>query len=257
MNADPIRVLVVDDEPLARTHLRSLLSADQEVAVVGECSNGRDAVAAVRELDPDLLLLDIQMPELDGFGVVQALGADRPPAIVFVTAYDEHAMRAFQVCALDYLLKPVDRSRFHRTLERAKTQVRAGDIGDVQRKLDDLLAQLATPAASRRLALRVDGRTLFVDAGEVDWLEAVDNYVRVHVGRQTYVVRATLSRMESRLPAAQFLRVHRSSIVNVDRVREVQPWFQGDYVLILNDGTRVTSGRSYRPALQRLLRQAL
>lgn len=257
MNSQLLRTIVVDDEPLARVHLRSLLATDHDVEVVGECGNGRDAVDAVRELAPDLLLLDIQMPELDGFGVVQALGADVPPAVVFVTAYDEHAVRAFQVCALDYLLKPVDRARFHQTLERAKDRLQSDDVSGFRRRLDQLLTQLEAPAAARRLALRVDGRTLFIDAADVDWLEAVDNYVRVHVGRQTYVVRATLSRMESRLPAAQFLRVHRSSIINVDRVREVQPWFQGDYVLILHDGTRVTSGRSYRQALQRLLKQAL
>jgi two-component system LytT family response regulator len=257
---DTLRALVVDDEPLARAHLRSLLAADPEVDVVGESGNGRDAVRAVRELEPDLVFLDIQMPELDGFEVVQAIGVDRMPVVVFVTAFDEYALRAFQVHALDYLLKPVDRERFREALARAKAQVVRGRAQGVNGQLAALVRQLDArrekALVAERLAIKVGGKILFLRVDDIDWVEAVDNHARLHVGRQTHLVRDTLTRLETRLPAGRFLRVHRSTIVNVSRIVEVQPWFQGDYVLILADGTRVTTGRSYRQKVQRFLAES-
>jgi two-component system, LytTR family, response regulator len=260
---DTLRALVIDDEPLARAHIRSLLAADPEVDIVAECGNGRDAVRAVRELEPDLVFLDIQMPELDGFEVVQAIGVDRMPVVVFVTAFDEYALRAFQVHALDYLLKPVDRGRFHEALARAKAQVARGGTGGA-RGVNEQLAALVRQLDARRekaqvaerLAIKVGGKILFLRVDDIDWVEAVDNHARLHVGRQAHLVRDTLTRLETRLPAGRFLRVHRSTIVNVSRIVEVQPWFQGDYVLILADGTRVTTGRSYRQKVQQFLTES-
>ena len=253
----PLRVLIVDDEPLARTHIRTLLSADPEIAVVGECGNGRDAVAAIREHAPDLLILDIQMPELDGFGVVQAIGVENMPVVVFVTAYDEYALDAFRVYALDYLLKPVNRARFYETVGRAKAQIQSGRSSAPREQLAALLEQLSARAQQmERLAVKVNGRIIFLNIGDIDWIEAVDDYARIHAARQVHLVRDTLTRLESRLPAAKFLRIHRSTIVNLDRIKEVQTWFQGDYVLILTDGTRLTSGRSYRQKLQRFLQRS-
>ncbi len=258
----PVRVLIVDDEPVARAHLRTLLTEHPGLAVSGECGNGRDAVDAIRSESPDLVLLDIQMPELDGFGVVREIGVEQMPVVVFVTAHDEHALEAFRVHAFDYLLKPIDRDRLTQTLARATEQVRRGRGLADGVQLERLLEQLgqfvgAREARRERLAIRVDGRVLFLDPDHIDWIEAVDDYARLHLGRQSHLVRETLAHLEARLPATKFMRVHRSTIVNVGRVKEVQPWFQGNYVLILADGTRLTSGRSYRERLQRFLHESL
>jgi two-component system LytT family response regulator len=272
-----IRAILVDDEPLARTRLRSLLADDSDVNVVAEAGNGEEALEAIEEHTPDLIFLDIQMPELDGFGVVEALvsaaasgGAERElPLIIFVTAYDEYALKAFEVHALDYLLKPVDRDRFAATLARAKTQLRArvpAARGPAETPSSDLKPQQLQPLLDHlgrrqrrdaRLAIKTDGRVLFLRTQDIDWIEAVDNHAKLHVGRETHIVRDTLTRLEQRLPSGRFLRIHRSTIVNVERVRELQPWFQGDYVVILNDGTRLTSGRSYRQKLQHFVKEAL
>jgi two-component system, LytTR family, response regulator len=253
-----LRALIVDDEPLARAHLRKLIAADPEVEVVGECGNGRDAVAAILERTPDLVFLDIQMPELDGFEVVRQVGASRMPAVVFVTAYNEYALRAFEVYALAYLLKPVDRSRFAHVLERAKGQARLAAPSELESRLTALLEQGGERGRpDDRLAIKVEGRILFVRIDDIDWVEAEDNHVRLHVGPRTHVVRGTLTALERRLPAPRFLRAHRSAMVNVDRITEVQPWFGGDYVLILADGTRITSGRTYRERVQEFLRKSL
>lgn len=246
----PLRVLIADDEPLARAHLRALLAGDPEVEVVAECGDGRSAVAAALRTAPDLMLLDIQMPELDGLAVAQALGPEREPLVVFTTAYDEHAVEAFAVQAFDYLLKPLQRERVLATLARVRARIR---------ELRASVSAAAAPTVGRRppgedrLALRVDGRILLVRTDDVDWLEAMDDRVRVHVGRQAIVVRDTLTRLEGRLPMGRFLRVHRSSLVNVSRIRELQPWFQGDFVVVLGDGTRITTGRSYRRRVQEFL----
>lgn len=251
-----LRVLIVDDEPLARAHLRQLLAADRDIEVVGECGDGREAVRAIRELNPALVLLDIQIPELDGFGVVREVGVDRMPSVIFVTAYDEYALRAFEVFALAYLLKPVDRQRLAEALTRAKKLTQRGSREDLASRLSALLEHRAE-GTENRLAIKVNGRILFVSIDDIDYVEAMDNHVRLHLGQREYVVRATLSALEQRLMPGRFLRIHRSTIVNVKRVQEAQPWFGGDYVLILADGTRLTSGRSYRERVHEFLRRAL
>ena len=243
----PARVLIVDDEPLARAHLRQLLAESADVEVMGECGDGREAVRRIREEAPDLVLLDVQIPELDGFGVVREVGAERMPMVIFITAYDEYALQAFDVFALAYLLKPVSRERFAGALARARALIlgRTGD--DVASRLTALLERVSeSRQRGDRLSLKVDGRVLFVGVDEIDWLEASDNHVRLHLGQRSHQVRGTLASFEQRLPPGKFLRIHRSTMVNVRRIAEVQPWFGGDYVFILAGGMRLTSGRSYR-----------
>ena len=254
--ASTLRAMIVDDEPLARRRLRSLLAGEPEVEIIGEFGNGRDAVKAIRELNPDLVFLDIQMPELDGFGVVREVGVSEMPAVVFVTAYDEYALKAFEVHAFDYLLKPVDRDRFASTLRRARSKVRGDSSHALSQRLEALLAELGGRRQEpQRLPIRKDGRIFLVRPEDIDWLEADGNHVRVHVGKESHLIRETLSNLESRLPARTFMRIHRSTLVNIARIREIQPWFQGDYVLLLTDGTRLTSGRSYRDKVRSLFEQ--
>lgn len=257
MTATPIRTLIVDDEPLARTRLRSLLANDPEITVVGEAGNGVDAINAIESQHPDLVFLDVQMPELDGFGVIEAIAHDHMPLVIFATAYDEYALRAFAVSACDYLLKPIDRDRFAESLRRAKERLRTrSGTPDAGAQLRPLLAHLGQHhQRNTRLAIKSDGRLMLLQTAEIDWLEAEDNNVNIHAGRTVYTVRDTLTRLEHRLPADRFLRIHRSTIVNIDRIREVQPWFQGDYVVLLADGTRLTSGRTYRQRVQQFITQ--
>jgi two-component system LytT family response regulator len=251
-----LRVVIVDDEPLARRRLRSLLADEADVEIVGEFGNGRDAVRAIREQRPDLVFLDIQMPELDGFGVVREVGTEAMPDVIFVTAYDEHALKAFEVHALDYLLKPVDRERFAAALRRAKAHVGADHARGLGGRLESLLDELAKQhRAPQRIAIRKDGRIFLVRPEDIDWLEADGNHVRVHVGKESHVIRETLGNLEERLPERAFMRIHRSTIVNITRIREIQAWFQGDYVLLLHDGTRLTSGRTYRDRVRSLFEQ--
>ena len=248
--------MIVDDEPLARRRLRSLLSGETDVEIVGEYGNGRDAVHAIRESRPDLVFLDIQMPELDGFGVVREVGASEMPAVVFVTAYDEYALKAFEVHAFDYLLKPVDRERFASTLRRARSNARGDSARSLGDRLEVLLAELGGRRQEpQRLPIRKDGRIFLIRPEDIDWLEADGNHVRVHIGKESHLIRETLSKLESRLPERAFMRIHRSTLVNIARIREIQPWFQGDYVLLLSDGTRLTSGRSYRDRVRSLFEQ--
>jgi two-component system LytT family response regulator len=241
------RVLIVDDEPLARARLRELVADDPALVLAGECANGRDAVTAIVRDDPDIVLLDVQMPELDGLGVVRAVGADRMPVTVFVTASDAHAVSAFDLHAVDYVLKPVERDRFAEALRRAKRRV--GQDAAASRSQ---LAALVT-----RLALKLEGRTLFISPSSIDWVEALDNHVKLHTGRETLVVRDTLTHLAERLPQGLFLRVHRSTLVNTDRIREIQPWFGGEYAIVLTDGTKLTTGRRYRGAVQAFLAGSL
>jgi two-component system LytT family response regulator len=257
-----MRVLIVDDEPLARGHLRQLLAGESDVEIIGECGNGRDAVAAIRESapPPDLVLLDVQMPELDGFGVVREIGVERMPVVIFITAYDEFALKAFEVYALAYLLKPVDRARFGEALARARAHLRRGARTDLEERLAALLEQAGgegRESSPDRLAIKVNGRILFVRTDDIDWVEAVDNHVRLHIGPKHHLVRGTLTALERRLPSTKFLRTHRSVMVNVQRIAEIQPWFGGDYVIILADGTRHTSGRSYRQKVHDFVQRSL
>ena len=252
-----IRALIVDDEPLARQRIRTLLEADPDVEVVGECADGRSAVAAVREQAPDLLFLDVQMPLLDGFGVLAALGAGPLPVVIFVTAHDRYALRAFEVHALDYLLKPFDRERFRTALGRAKAQVRREPDGDVSRRLLALLRDVQQARKPlERLVVKSGGRVYFVRTEDIDWIEAAGNYVRLHVGKEAHLLRESMAGLEARLDAGRFLRIHRSTIVNIEHIRELQPAFHGDYAVILRDGTQLTLSRSYRATLPRFFGEA-
>jgi two-component system, LytTR family, response regulator len=247
-------VLVVDDEPLARERLRMLLEADAEVKSILECKNGEEAAAMIHEHTPDLVFLDVQMPGVDGFGALQRVGADRMPLVVFVTAYEQYALRAFEVHALDYLLKPFDRERFQASLRRAKQRLGAPSAADFQHQIRALLDQLRTDARfPERLAVKKDGRILSLKVPEIDWIEAEGNYVRLHLGKSSYLYREKILTLEARLDPRHFRRIHRSTIVNVARIREFIPWFRKDYRVVLQDGTELTLSRSYKDRVQELL----
>ncbi len=235
-----LRAIVIDDEPLARDAVRLLLARDPEVMVAGEAS-GVDAVELIARTRPDILFLDVQMPEVDGFDVLAAAGPDAVPAVVFVTAYDEYAVRAFDVHAIDYLLKPFDDARFALALARAKERARA-------RRPDAILAGLVRQRVPylRRLLVRARDRVLVVPAEEVDWIEAADSYAALHVGARTHLLRRTLCELERALDPRRFVRVHRSAIVNLEQVREIQPLLRGDSVLVLVGGSRVRLSRTHR-----------
>jgi two-component system LytT family response regulator len=252
----PIRILIVDDEPLARQRDRALLERRTDFDVTGECASGADAVRAIREQKPDVVLLDVQMPELDGFDVIAEIGAHNMPVVIFATAFDDYAIDAFEVGAVDYLLKPVDEERFNRTLDRAARRVReAGDESSVQMSaLLRKIQSLSSPGG--RFAVKVHGKILFLDPSEIYWIQARDDIARVHLAEGAYDVREPLSSLEGRLPASSFLRVHRSVIVNTSHIRAAEPFDQGDQMLILRNGKRITTGRSYRKVVQEFLRGA-
>lgn len=247
-----IRALVVDDEPVARSHLRGLLEDRGDVQVIDECGDGVTAVERIRSLGPDLVLLDVQMPELDGLGVVRAVGPDRMPPVVFVTAHDQHAVDAFEVHALDYVLKPVHRERFNGAIDRVLGLIRSGTASSRSRPLAEAIDRLA-PSGSERLAVKSGDRVLYLRVADIDWVEAADDLVKLHVGKSVHDHRATMAQIEQRLPPSRFLRIHRSTIVNIERIREFQPWFQGDWILVLADGTRLQSGKSYRKRIRDLM----
>ena len=249
-----ISVLVVDDEPPARRRILALLAEQPDVRVVGECGNGREAIAAIRELRPDLVFLDVQMPEVNGFDVIDTVGPDAIPVVVFATAYDEFALRAFEAHALDYLLKPFEQERFERTLERVRRQLRRVRPDAEDERLRALVRAVRGEAARlERLPVRDGPRTRLIAVDDVDYLEARSNYVRLHVGDRFYLLRDTLSGLEARLDRERFLRIHRSLVVNLARVQEVESLFSGEYVVHLRGGVRLTSGRTYRAALEAAL----
>lgn len=231
----PIRTVIVDDEPLARSNLRVLLQRDAEIEIIGECGSGLDAPALIREKRPDLLFLDVQMPECDGFDVLELLSPDVPPAIVFVTAYDQYALRAFEAGALDYLLKPFDNARFELALSRARHKVLLGK--DHPRKHD-------------RLAIKSAGQVDFVALSEIDWIEAADYYAAIHIGARTHLLRRSLSDLEQDLDPALFCRIHRSAIVNLGRVRGLRSNEDGDYTVLLSNQATLRLSRKYRKQLQ-------
>jgi two-component system LytT family response regulator len=277
-----VRVLIVDDEALARQRVRRLLQNEADVEVVGEAESGHEAVALIRELQPDLVCLDVQMPGLDGFGVLRELDGGHVPMVLFVTAYDEHAQRAFDVHAVDYVLKPVDADRFRAAFDKARKQranavaaERLGELLDTVRRLADggapadgagvasmlgsvngaPTSAVAAPGANGRYASRIlvkqDGRMFFVKTTEIDWIEADRNYVKLHVGKTAHTIRERISHLEETLDPRLFARIHRSTIVNLNRVREMQQWFSGDYVVILEDGTRLRLSRHYRDRVEK------
>lgn len=232
-----IRALIVDDEPLARSNLVVLLRTDPEIGIVGECGSGAEALSEIRVANPDLLFLDVQMPECDGFDVLEMLGSNLPPAIVFVTAYDQYALRAFEAGALDYLLKPFDNARFELALSRAKQRIRLGKDKDRTQKLE-------------RVAIKNAGQVCFVKISEIDWIEAADYYACLHVGPKSHLLRRTLSDLEEDLDPNVFCRVHRSSIVNLERVRGLKLRQDGEYEVSLDNGATIRLSRRYRKHLQ-------
>jgi len=249
-----IRALIVDDEPLARDRLQKLLDGDADVTVIGQCTNGKEAVKAIREGKPDVVFLDVQMPELDGFGVLANLDKDQIPIVIFVTAHDKFALKAFEVHALDFLLKPFDRERFQTALKRAKDRVGQKRPGELDQRIAALLAEIKPEAkALDRMAIKTSGRVIFVKTSDIDWIEAADNYVNLHVGNEAHLHRETLTALAERLPPKKFMRISRSTIVNVDRIKELQPLFHGEYAVILRNGATLTLSRSYRDALDELI----
>ena len=272
MERSSVRVLIVDDEALARQRVRRLLQNEADVQIVGEAETGRGAVEMIRTLRPDLVCLDVQMPELDGFGVLRELEGDLVPMVLFVTAYDEHAQRAFDVHAVDYVLKPVDEERFRAAFDRARKQrahavaaERLGELLETVRRLADGTASTGEPRTdvaatngatgsgnfASRILVKHDGRMFFVKTTEIDWIEADRNYVRLHVGPVAHTIRERISHLEETLDPRLFARIHRSTIVNLNRVREMQQWFSGDYVVILEDGTKLRLSRHYRDRVEK------
>jgi two-component system LytT family response regulator len=252
-----IRTVLADDEPLARERLGTLLRGEPDVEVVAECADGARTIAAIQQLGPDLVFLDVQMPGSDGFDVIQAVKPDRMPLVVFVTAYDKYALRAFDVHALDYLLKPFDRDRFQRALQRVREQMEGQQTGDLGRRLLALVQDLK-PDQQRldRLVVKSGGRVFFLRTDEIDWIEAAGNYERLHLGSDAHLFRETMNALEAKLDTNRFFRIHRSRIVNIERIQELQPWFNGEYAVILRDGTRLTLSRGYREKLQERLGRA-
>lgn len=251
-----LRVVVADDEPIGRHRLVRLLQGEPETDVVAACADGAEAVEAIRQHAPDVVLLDIQMPHLDGFEVVAALGDAHQPAIIFVTAHDQYAVRAFEVHAFDYLLKPVDRDRLRAAVDRALSTGDRAPRASISSRVLALLEELNARDRARgrdRLVVRTPERAIFLRTETIDWIEAAGKFVHLHVGRTVHALRESMAELEQELDSARFLRISRSVIVNLDRIQEVQPWFQGDYVLILTDGTRLTSTRGYRENMRRLL----
>ena len=249
-----IRAMVVDDEPLARKRLLALLADETQIEVVGEAQGGTSAVKLIPTLKPDLVFLDIQMPGLDGFGVLRAIAPKHLPLVVFVTAYDEHAIRAFDVNAVDYVLKPVVAERFHEAVRRAVERLASSTTDTLSRQMSSLLERLPSAAAPDRLAVRSGERIVFVRVEDIDWIDVEGDYARLHVGKDRHLLRETLTELERRLPTSRFTRIHRSFIVQSDRIASVQPWFKGDYVIVLRDGTRLQSGRTYRQRVQELIK---
>jgi two-component system LytT family response regulator len=251
-----ISVLLVDDEPLARDSLRIALAGDPAISILDECANGIEAVDAIRRYDPDVVFLDIEMPELDGFGVIQAIGVERMPAVVFVTAFHAHALQAFEVHAADYLLKPFDDRRLREALLQARSRLASAQLGEAERRLTGILRELGresiktpdAPQESRlatRFTVRSDDRALIFHARDVDWFEADGNYVWLHVRKEKHRLRTTLRALIEQLDGRQFVRIHKSTVINVDRIKEVQPWFGGDYVAILTDGRQLRVSRTF------------
>jgi len=253
--SEKITALIVDDEPLARQFIRRMVEDDRSIEIVGECGNGREAVAAVLKKKPDLVFLDIQMPEMDGFATIEALGVENLPTVIFVTAYEQYAIRAFEIHALDYLLKPFDLPRFEKAMRHAKERFadRRHDRSE-QKQIAALLENVKEmPRFLDRLVIKAGGRIVFLKTEDLDWIQADDKYVHLHSGSKSHLVRQTLSAMEAQLDPQKFIRIHRSAIVNIERIKELQPMFTGEHTIVLEDGTKLTLSRSYKTKLFELL----
>lgn len=257
-----IKTLIVDDEPLARRNLRLLLESDPQIEILGECRNGKEAVKAIESMRPDLIFLDIQMPEMDGFDVLERVGAEHVQAIVFVTAFDQYALKAFEVHALDYLLKPYDDLRFTQALQRAKSQIETREITKVSKRLLALLEERESQKVSStrrttyltRLMIKLANRVVLLRVDEIDWIEADGNYAKLHVGKKAHLLREKMQDLETQLDPERFVRIHRSIIVNLERIKELHPHFNGDYIVVLEDGSQLKLSRSRRENLESRLR---
>jgi len=249
-----IRTVVVDDEDLSRDRMQSLLEQQPDVEIVAVCSDGPSALEAIDRLQPDLVFLDVQMPGMDGFEVVENLDASHMPAVVFVTAYDGHAIRAFEIHALDFLLKPYDQTRFEKALSRARAQLRSNHQPAMDSRLVSLLEELREERKyPERLIVKSSGRVFFVRSEEIDWVEASGNYVKIHTGSDAHLLRESMKNMEAKLDPKTFVRIHRSAIVNIDRIKELEPWFHGEYIVIMRDGVRLTASRVFSDRLSALI----
>lgn len=249
-----IQALIADDEPLARERVRELLASEQDVEILAECSDGREAVEAIQKYTPDLVFLDIEMPELDGFQVLKSVRAERVPAVIFITAYDRYAIKAFEEHAVDYLLKPFDRARFVAALNRARTRLEQNGNGKLGQRLAALLQQVdSQPKLIDRLAIKSRGRVVFLRTEEIEWIEAAGNYVEVHAGKDCHLIRDTLNNFEEKLDARKFMRIHRSCMVNLEFIKELQPGVAGEYVVVMRDGRQLTLSRGYRDKVQQLI----
>jgi two-component system, LytTR family, response regulator len=253
-----IRVVIADDEPLARNRIRRLLSGEKDIEVVAESKNGKEVIAALEHHRPDLLFLDVEMPELDGFGVLEQVGADQMPVVIFVTAYDQYAVQAFETHALDYLLKPFDEDRFRKALQRARLQMERARSGEIATKLlamlHDVRPQPSPP--SDRLVIKTGGRVVFLKSEEIDWVEAAANYVRIHTGNDEFLMRETMNAFELKLDTRRFMRIHRSIIVNLEKIKELQPCNNGEYIVVLRTGKELSLSRSFRDRIQDYLRRS-
>ncbi len=267
----PIQVLIVDDEPLARSGLKKLCERDSDLKLVGECANGVASVEAILQVEPDLVLLDIQMPEMDGFEVLSSVGVEKMPFVIFVTAYDQFAVKAFEVHALDYLLKPFDDDRFFEAINRAKEAIRESNKRDLSNRLMGLLEEsglskpssevnqdtASAPGFLTRIVVKEMGTIHLVGVNEIHWIEAANYCVKLHTKQKTHLIRDSLKSLDTQLDPAAFFRVSRSAIVNLDFIREIQPYCRGSMMIVLKDGTQVTLSRSRRDALERILGQSL
>ncbi|HTR65842.1 MAG TPA: LytTR family DNA-binding domain-containing protein [Terriglobales bacterium] len=253
-----IRAVIADDERLAREKLRLLLDGESAIEIVAECRDGNETIAAIRNHKPDLLLLDIQMPDLDGFQVLAEVPPAEMPVVIFTSAYDQYAIRAFEAHALDYLLKPFDRERLHHALERAREELRKSEDRKVTNRILDLLSRVKSevrpsPESDRRLVIKTKGRVVFLDLDEIDWVDASANYVRLNVGKESYLLRETISRTAERLDPARFIRIHRSTIVNARKIKELIPVNSGEYVVVLRSGKELSCSRGYRAGVQKMI----
>lgn len=251
-----IRTLIVDDEQLARERVLNLLKNDPDIAIIGECGTGNEAIEMIRVESPDLVFLDVQMPDGNGFDVLESVDLHQMPIVVFVTAYDQYAIRAFDVHALDYLLKPFDQPRFDQALVRAKSEVVLRNNTNVNQKLLSLLEHIESHKKHvDRILVKSAGRVFFLRFDEIDWVESAGNYVKLHVGPDSHLLRETMSEMERKLGDEKFVRIHRTAIVHVDRIKELQPWFNGEYIVLLTNGAKLMASRGYRRKLSELFHE--
>lgn len=256
-----IRTLIVDDEPLARQNIHLLVKDDPDIEIIGECGSGHEARKFIKEQAPDLMFLDIQMPEMSGFELLEKLSGEPLPVIVFVTAFDQYALRAFEVHAIDYLLKPFNDERFEKALRQAKLQVENLEVGKLSQKLLALIEDRETPPPAKsmpgkflkRLMIKSASRIVFLNVGDINWISADDYYVKLHTGKKSHLLRETMNDLETQLDPEMFVRIHRSTIVNINQIKELQALFNGDYLVVLNDGTEHKLSRSRREQVQIIL----